>query len=315
VAQITRDDALSLIATQDIGGIIQEASRGSAALQTFRTVRMSSAIARMPVLAALPTAGFVNEEPANENSPTDATKPTSRVAWDHKELIAEEIAVIVPIHENVFDDATFDIWGQVRPLIAEAFGAVLDAAVFFGVNKPSTWTDDALVPGAIAAGNNYLAGSGTTPNDDLAGDINGTLSLVEEDGFDVNVAYTGRFLRARLRGLRTADGQPIYLDNMRNDGAAGSVFGQDLFYVTNGAWDRSEAELLVGDRNKAVLGIRQDVTVKLLDQATVGGINLAERDMIGLRAKMRVAFAVAAPPNPEASEDPYPFAVLQPAGS
>ncbi len=311
MADITRADALALLATQDINEIIQDATVESAALRSFRTIRMSAGVARMPVLSALPTAGFVGE---SATAPS-GVKPTSKVEWERKELIAEEIAVIVPVHENVIDDSNFDIWGEVRPLVSQEFGRVLDGAVFWGTNKPATWTDPALVPGAIAAGNSYAAGSGTAPNDDLAGDVNGTFALVEDDGFDVNVAYTGRFLRSQLRGLRDADGQPIYLDNVRSDGSTPSIYGQDLFYVTNGTWDRDVATLLAGDRSKAILGIRQDVQVKLLTEATVGGINLAERDMVALRFKFRVAFATAwgASAERQGVTNPYPFAVLTPA--
>jgi HK97 family phage major capsid protein len=309
MAEISRADAAALIATQNINEIVKEAEAQSAALSTFRTVRMSSKQARMPVLSALPSAGFVTEL-------TDSTgiKPTSEVVWANKDLIAEEIAVIIPIHEDVLDDSQFDIWAEVRPLVAQEFGRVLDGAVFFGTNKPATWTDAALVPGAITAGNEYVAGSGTIG--DLAEDVNGTFGLVEDDGFDVNVAYTGRFLRQQLRGLRDENNQPIYLDNIRSDGSTPSIYGQDLFYVKNGAWDRDEATLLAGDRSKAILGIRQDFSVKFLDQATVGTLNLAERDMVALRFKFRVAFAVATPVTVDGDDtDPYPFAVLTPAGS
>lgn len=34
------------------------------------------------------------------------------MAWDKKVIIAEEIAVIVPISEAVLDDADYDIWGK-----------------------------------------------------------------------------------------------------------------------------------------------------------------------------------------------------------
>ena len=306
MADITRTDALALLAEQDINEILQEATVSSAALASFRTMRMSAGVARMPVLSALPTAGFVTES-ATESS---GEKQTTKVEWDNKELIVEEIAAIVPVHENVLDDAQFDVWGEVRPLVAQEFGRVLDAAVLFGTNKPSTWTDAALIPGAVAAGNDYTSGSGTVG--DLAEDVNETFALVEDDGFDVNVAYTGRFLRAQLRGLRDADGHPIYLDNVRSDGSTPSIYGQDLMYVVNGTWDRDEAVLLAGDRSKAILGVRQDVQVKLLDQATVGGINLAARDMVALRFKFRVAFATAVPLGLDGGEDRYPFAVLTP---
>lgn len=314
LADISRTDAEALLSTQDVGPIIQAATESSVALRTFRTVRMASGQARMPVLSALPTAGFVTE------SATDAAglKPTSEVTWENKELIAEEIAVIVPIHENVLADANYDLVGEIRPLVASELGRVLDAAVLFGTNKPSTWADDALVPGAIAAGNNYTSGSGTIG--DLAEDVNATWALVEADGFDVNVNYAARSLRASLRGLRDGNNHPMYLDNFRSDGASATIMGEDIFYVTNGAWDATEAVLIAGDRSKAILGIRQDLQVKVLTEATLdlgGGtlIHLAQRDMVGLRFKFRVAFATAAPVAPGQGADPYPFAVLRPVGS
>lgn len=309
MADITRADALALLARQDINEIVKPEAAQSAALAAFRTVRMSAGVARMPVLAALPTAGFVGE------SATDAAgvKPTSKVSWTNKELIAEEIAVIVPVHENVLADSNFDVWGEVRPLVSQEFGRVLDAAIFFGTNKPTTWTDPALVPGAIAAGNYQVLGTGDGESLDLAADFNEAFGLVEDDEFDVNSAFTGRFLRRSLRGLRDADGQPIYLDALRSDGSTASIYGQDLRYLTNRGWDRDAATALVGDSTKVVLGVREDVQVKLLDQATLGTganqINLAERDMVALRFKFRVAFATAyslAAGQP----DDYPFAVI-----
>src|SRR5690606_5749269 len=149
MADISRADALALLARQDINEIIKPDTAQSAALASFRTIRMSAGTARMPVLSALPTAGFVTD---TGDADTDV-KPTSKVSWVNKDLVAEEIAVIVPVHENTLADSRFDIWAEVRPLVSQEFGRVLDGAVFFGTNKPATWLDPALVPGAIAAGN------------------------------------------------------------------------------------------------------------------------------------------------------------------
>lgn len=142
MADIDRTDAESLLQEQDISTILQDAVRFSAALRAFRTSRMSAKLQRMPVLSALPTAGFVGE------SATDPTgiKPTTEVKWADLTITAEEIACIVPIHENILDDSDYDLWGEVRPLIAQEFGRVLDSAVFFGVNKPASW------PAAIVLG-------------------------------------------------------------------------------------------------------------------------------------------------------------------
>jgi HK97 family phage major capsid protein len=308
MADIDRSAAEALLARQDSFEIIKDAEQYSAALSTFRTVNMGGQIARLPVLSALPTAGFVSE------SATDAAgvKPTSEVAWQGLDLVAEEIAVIVPIHENVLEDSQVSIWGEVRPLIAEEFGRILDGAVFFGTNTPGTWAT-ALVPGATAAGNLVNEGDGA----DLADDVNLTWAEVEGDGFDVNVQYASRRLRARVRGLRSPDGTPIYLNNYRDDQRTNSLYGEDLHYVSNGAWDNDAATLLAGDRTKAILGLRSDVQYKVLTEATVGGINLAERDMVAIRAKMRVAFQVANPitRSNETAASRYPFAVLDPSAA
>lgn len=309
MADITRADALALLARQDINEIIKPDSTTSAALASFRTVRMTAGTASMPVLASLPTAGWVSE------SATDASgvKPTTKVTWANKNLVAEEMAVIVPVHENLLADTKFDLWSEIRPLVQAEFGRLLDLAVFQGVNKPASWTDPALIPGAIAAGNTVAEGEDGA---DLAESFNQAFGLVEDDEFDVNSAYTGRFLRADLRGLRDLDNRPIYLDSLRADSNTASIYGQDLYYVGNRAWDRDQAIALVGDSSKVVLGIREDVQVKLLDQATLGTgsnqINLAERDMVALRFKFRVGFATAFSTAAGESTD-YPFAVITPA--
>jgi len=50
------------------------------------------------------------------------------------------------------------------------------------------------------------------------------------------------------------------------------------------------------DRSRVKIGVRQDISVKLLDQATLGTgenqINLAERDMVALRLKARYAYVL-----------------------
>lgn len=311
MADISRADALALLARQDINEIIKPETQTSAAMAAFRTIRMSAGVARMPVLAALPTAGWVTDNTSNEAT---GVKPTSKVSWTNKELVAEEMAVIVPVHENTLADSSFDIWGEVRPLVSQEFGRILDAAVFFGDGKPATWLDPAIIPGAIAAGNSIVEGTGV----DLAEDFNEAFGLVEDDEFDVNSAFTGRFLRRQLRGLRDENGQPIYLDALRSDGSTASIYGQDLRYLTNGGWDRTEAVALVGDASKVVIGVREDVQVKLLDQATLGTganqINLAERDMVALRFKFRVAFATAySTARVGGQPTDYPFAVITPA--
>lgn len=308
MADISRADALTLINQQNANEVWQAVPEFSAALRTFRKVNMGTKQTRYPVIAALPNAGFISGEDADDSN---ATKPTTSMSWTDRVLEAEEIAGIVVIPENVLDDSAFNVWDEVRPRIAEAVGAALDAACFFGVNAPASWPDG-IVPAAITAGNDYQVGTSTI---DLAEDINQTMGLVEADGYDPTAAYAARTIRVALRGLRDDNNQPIYVESLSAGGPTRQVYGLGLEFVTNGAWDASAATMIVGDPRFAILGIRQDITYKFLDQATVNGVSLAERDLIGLRFKMRIGFQTAETLTVEGGATAYPFAVLTPAAS
>ena len=113
---ITRNDAEALIPVQESHEIIQGVVEQSAVLQRGRRLAdMTAAQYRMPVLDMLPMAYFVNGEGSS------ARKKLTTMAWDKKVIYAEEIAVIVPISEAVLVDAVYDIWGEVRPRLVEAF--------------------------------------------------------------------------------------------------------------------------------------------------------------------------------------------------
>jgi HK97 family phage major capsid protein len=314
MADISRADALALINRQNAREIWQAAAEFSAALRTFRKVDMGTKQVRYPVIGALPTASFVTGEDADS---ADAVKPTTNMTWTDRTLEAEEIGGIVVIPENVIDDASndFDLWGEIKPRIAEAVGATLDGAVFFGTNAPATWPDG-LVPQAIAAGNVVSPGAGI----DVAEDINLTIGEVLEDGYDPTAIYARRTLQTTLRGLRDTNDSPIWDFPLSEAGVrVPAVFGITVNYVTNGAWDVDRATVLVGDPRYAILGIRQDLTFKFLDQAsvTLGGtlVSLAERDLLGLRFKMRVGFQTAETATKDGGSTAFPFAVLSPSGS
>ena len=116
---IDRTGAESLIPEDRAAEIIQGAIAQSAVLSMGRRLaNMTSKQTRLPVLDALPIAYFVNGD--------NGQKKTTKQAWDKKTIVAEEIAVIVPIPEAVLDDADYDIWGEVRPRIQEAFGKVIE---------------------------------------------------------------------------------------------------------------------------------------------------------------------------------------------
>lgn len=308
----TRSDAASNIPEDVAAGIIQGLPASSAALQTFRRVNMTTAQQRMPVLSALPLAYWVN------STGEDTTlKQTTELAWGNKYLDVRELAVIVPIPEAVIDDAAFDIWGEIRPRLIEAFGAKLDAATLMDVDNPWPETyQQGISRQAFDAGNVVTEGTG----EDFADDISLTMAEVEEDGFDVNTFYARRKVRARLRGLRDQNGQPLY-QALTADSPA-TLYGETFTYVSSGPWVNNY-ELIAGDRNAAILGVRQDITFKLFTEGVISDdsgnvvLNLMQQDSVAMRAVARFAFAVANPINAENATEAtrLPFALLVNSGS
>jgi HK97 family phage major capsid protein len=303
----------------------------SAAMALFKHRRMTRAQQRVPVLSLFPTAYFVSGD--------TGLKQTTDVAWSNKYLNAEEIAVIFPVPENLVDDAEFPIWDEARPLIEEAVGICLDNAVFFGVNKPTTWPT-AIAIAAYTVGNTVVRGTSAI---DLADDINNVMAAVEADGYDVNGFWGKHTLRGALRGLRGTDKSFIFsASGPANNGVSnagrgltrreGELFNERIIFNRAGlAWTATgpgAVELIAGDWSQAVLGIRKDMTIKKLTEAVIqdgsGNIiyNLAQQDMIAYRMVIRVAFQVANPINrinvntpasdtSYASGDRYPFAILE----
>jgi len=283
---VSRTDAAALVPEDVAREILTHAPDQSAALTLFRRVRMSSKQQRMPVLAALPVAYFVNGD--------TGLKQTTELNWANKYLEAEEIAVIVPVPDAVLDDVDFDIWGEAKPLIVEAIGRVVDAAVFFGTNKPGTWPTH-IVGIATGAGNTYARGTNNAAAGGIAEDYNQLFTKVETDGFDVTGIVANTSMKGRLRGARNAQG------DHNPEVSTSSVYGVDVQFPMRGLWPTGSAvaEAIVGDFSHGIIGIRQDITWKILDQAVIqdntGAIvyNLAQQDMVAMRCVFRLGFQVS----------------------
>jgi len=288
MADISRADVATLIQEEYTNILLTNVSQKSAAIEAFGSIPLGTKITNAPVLATLPTASWVSEAP-------DATgvKPTSEASWSNKRFVVEEIAVIIPIHEDVLEDATDDTVMNLTDMAGSAIGRVLDQAVLFGLNKPATWTDNALIGAAVATGNVFMS-STTAGASDLAGSIFKAAESVAETGANPTTILSASGLKYRLANLRAMDGSTILTTNLGTDGKtlSNQIAGLDAAFVKNGAWNNAEARAIIVDRDRIKIGVRQDVTVKFLDQATVNGLNLAERDMVAFRFKARYAYVL-----------------------
>lgn len=318
---IARGDVAALVPEEVSNEIWELAPQESFALTRLPSVRMSANQQRIPVLSGLPTAYWVDGD--------TGLKQTTAQAWSNKFIDIAELAVIVPIPEAVLDDAGFDIWGEVRPRLAEAIGHKIDEALFLGLDRPAI-LPEGLKQLAIAAGNQVTRGSvdegGQTTSSgtgDLADDFNYLFGLVEDDGYEVTDLLLDPRYRSRFRGLRDSNGQLIYVPGVPNVSPS-TVYGVPTEFGMRGRWGlqsgAGKVEGFAGDTSSVVVGVRQDINYKLLTEATIHNadgtpaFNLAQQDMVALRATFRVGWQHRDLPTPEKPEwddsTRFPWAVI-----
>ena len=309
---IQRDQLAGLIPEPVSREIFQGVIEQSAVLKYGRRLpNMTSKTQSINVLDMLPMAYWVEGD--------SGYKETSSQAWEKKKLYAEELAVIIPIPEAVVEDASYDIWGEVKPRIVEAMGRRIDEAILFGIGRPSTWRHG-IVKTAKDAGNSVPATAGGDVYKDLLGE-GGVIAKAEESGYTPTQILGAIQMRAKLRGLTDTSKRPIFMATMQQS-AQYMLDGVPMDFPMNGSWDPEECLMIVGDFHQLVYSIRQDVTYKVLTEATIVDpasrsvvYSLAQQDMVALRAVIRLGWEI---PNPiSAYRDTLtnycPFAVYLPA--
>lgn len=334
MSRVTRGDVASIVVPTPVSDTILRGVAEQSIIQRLATNRPMTTNAETLREADVTGASayWVGE---GQRKQTD--QPTmQQLAWT---ITAGEMAVIVPINENVVDDAEVDLWELYRPAIESAFAYKLDAAALFGNDRPNAWgsanTGVAIVPEAQTVGNDFeedatptdqelldlISGTGATP-----ATPDGALEALEADEYDPSriVAYN-RF-KSRLRNLKDADSRYYF------QGANGlPTVPQELFdipveFITHkqatNVWQASEAHLIMGDWDQAIVGNRSGLTYKVFDQGVItdgaGNVlyNLMEQDMLALRVVQRVAFKIICDDSADgdtlASGNDYPFAIVRP---
>ena len=302
---ITRESvAPSMVPDNEVLEIIKMTPAQSVMMSHARHVTMSSKRHKQPVLNTLPEAYWVDGD--------NGLKATSKAEWGDLSITAEEMAVIVPIPDAVVEDSKINIWGEVRPLIAEAIGKKLDGACIFGTDKPDSWPT-AIVAAATAAGNVVQR----TNAKDLAKNVAELGKQIASQGYGINGFVSKPGMQWELVGLRDQNGQPIYtpIAGTPNHG----LYGYELNELMNGAWDATAAELIALDWSKQLIGIRRTVTYEIFSEGVISDsdgkvlYNLMQQDSKALRVTFRVGYAVANPKTRVQGNTAYPGGVITPA--
>lgn len=293
----SRTDTAPLVPEEVSSSMLGKATESSAVLALFGRIPVGGTQTRFPILASLPVAYWVTGD--------TGLKQTTEFSWANKFLNIEEIAVIMPIPDNVLADVDADLWDEAEPLLTEAFGRTLDSAVFFGASAPASFPTN-VVAAANTAGNVVVQGANAVTAGGVYGDLDDLYADIEQDGFEVSGFVAPTSYKAKLRKARDSQGRK--LDEGRTSGDLRSLDGYSIQYSMKGLWPIATVsgspvvdgvQLLAGDWSQFVVGVRQDISMKILTEAVIqdgsGAIvfNLAQQDMTAVRLTFRAGWQVA----------------------
>ncbi len=273
-----KDELTGFVPTQKANSIMKEVARGSSILRLSRVEPMTSDKKQFPMMTDGPGAFWVGE--------TERIK-TSSAQWIFPEIEAKKLAVIIPTSKEKLNDSTIDVFGELEGPIAEAFYTALDGAALMGTNSPFA---KSVLSVASTAGNEVVLGTGSSM--DL--DVSDAMALVEDGGLDVNGFAAHYGVKNKLRKLRDSNGNALFVPGVDQN----EFYSNPIEFVRNGGFDKTEAEMLSGNWNYSIVGVRQDISYEILREATLQNVtmsdgsplSLAENDMIAIKATMRVGY-------------------------
>jgi HK97 family phage major capsid protein len=232
--------------------IIEEAVQASSVLRLAQLMPMGTSISTLPIPSTLPTATWV--------SAAGGRKGWTDLALTTKQLHAEEVAAVTAIPDQYLEDTSINLWGWVRPRIAEAIGAALDSAVLFGTNAPGTFP-----AGGVNAAATAIAASAV----DQVDTINNAMAAVEGQGLNVNGHAADLVVRSTLRGVRATTGELLLGESQVGSATVPTLYGVPIQYSSFTSVGGTNADFFTGDWNQLIIGVRQDIRYAMDPSAVI----------------------------------------------
>lgn len=273
-----KDELTGFVPVEQATEIMKDIARGSSILRLSKVSQMESDTKKIPVMTEGAGAYWVGEGERIQ---------TSKAGWIYPELKAKKLAVIIPVTKEKLKDTTIDVFNELKESIAEAFYKAIDAAAIFGTQSPFASN---IMKCIETSGNKIEIGTNAT----LDLDVSDAMATVEDAGYDVNGFAAKVGIKNSLRKLRDSNGNQLFVDGVNGK----ELYSQPIEFSRNGAWDKTKAELIGADWDKSLVGIRDSLEYEILKEATLEGtvdedgkpISLAEQDLIGIKATMRLAY-------------------------
>ena len=310
---ITRPGAAAELPRQLATELIGAVQKESVVLTMARQIPTTTRDSRIPVVNSLPTATWVTG-----TDPDAGLKSVTSMQITNEQLIAEELAAICVIPENVVSDSEYDLWNAVRPELAKSIARAYDQAVLFGINAPGTFPPG-MVAQATTAGN-VISGDTFANATDNAQLLLEAASLVSTQSYNVNKAAVSPGWQFRVAAARTT-------------ALTNNPVGDDMFPLllagmpirVNPLWwpapVTGSPDAIVADWQMVLAGIRSDINLEPFREGVItdstGKViqNLMQQDLVAIRATFRGGYYLATPPTGYTVANPCPVGIVKNTGT
>lgn len=232
----------------------------------------------------------------NEGAAKTATQPGFSLVTQ----TLKKLAAIVPFTDEILEDSQLNLTQLVSELFAEAVAKEEDLQFFNGTGSP--WTGILNSSGI----NSTAQASSTTPTPTVEL-LQAMIDATPSGALNGAKFYMHRSVLSKLRLLRADGATGAFMFNPASGGQPQTILDypvmtSDAFPSVSGATGASKPYILFGNlKQAAIFGDKQQLQVKLLDQATITDtdgetvINLAQQDMSAIRVVERVGYVLALP--------------------
>lgn len=276
---VLKDQLSGFVPTDKAAGIMGLVAKGSALIPQSKLEPMTAPTKKFTFWANTPSAYWVGEGKRIK---------TSAATFLNAKMEAHKIGVIIPTTKEKLNDTIINIFEEMKKPVADAIQQKFDMAGLFGIDSPFQFN---IFDNAVK--NEMFVVDGTNESLDL--DVSDVMALVEDEGLDVNgfIAHTG--IKNRLRKLRDADGNQLYVQGVSTT----ELYSVPITFAKGkSSFDREKAQLFAGDWDKSLVGVYQGLQYETLREATLQDtlwtdgkpLSLAEQDMIALKVTARFAF-------------------------
>lgn len=313
-----------------VPGVIQETVKQSAVMSLMRREpNMSTKIESRAVMSLFPEAYWVDTEAGDGSGtePSGGALQTTKQGWTNATITAAKMGVQVPIPKDTIADLAegYDLWAEIKPRLAESIARKFDQAVLWDdTNAPTAFPDSIYqdcIDNSMYIDKSDSVGAALTFKDmyDAILGEGGLFSLVEGKRYNVDGIVADIGQKAVLRGLRNADGVPLWAVENGQGAPRYSLGGVDVNFPENDSLPPATALMIVGNWKKAFYAWRQDIQLSMSDTAVITDpatgatlLNAFQQDVVILKATCRIGWCCPIPVDIASTASRYPFACLKP---